>query len=345
MVPGGVVSMPSGDDLVQCRHLVTGFRRWYEARILGCSVERWLEVRSAAALDAWLEERDEHREGELGFFVRFARGAGLDRVGRGHGAFLSFGCFDLPAGTAVRGPGGGEKLVPAGFLDGGAAQAFDQAEVAEHVAYSWYEDAPGGRHPFEGRTVPYATGEEGSKYSWAKAPRYRGRPAETGPLAELLIGGDPLFVDIVARHGASALVRQLARLTRPAHLLPAMGAWLVETAGDGDYYRSPGPIARGRGFGLAEAARGAIGHWVEVDAGRITRYQIITPTAWHASPRDTDGVRGPIEEALVGTPIADPANPVELGHVVRSFDPCLVCTVHAVRGGEVVARRRLGALP
>jgi hydrogenase large subunit len=80
-----------------------------------------------------------------------------------------------------------------------------------------------------------------------------------------------------------------------------------------------------------EAARGALGHWVKVAGGRITHYQIITPTTWNASPRDGDGVRGPWEQALVGTPVRDPDNPVELGHVVRSYDPCMVCCVHTLR--------------
>ena len=30
----------------------------------------------------------------------------------------------------------------------------------------------------------------------------------------------------------------------------------------------------------------------------------------------------------IGTMLKDPENPVELGHIVRSFDACLVCAVH-----------------
>ena len=81
-------------------------------------------------------------------------------------------------------------------------------------------------------------------------------------------------------------------------------------------------------IGLTEAARGALGHWITISGGTINRYQVITPTNWNASPRDDSGQLGPIEQALVGTPVADAENPIEAARVVRSFDPCLACAVH-----------------
>ncbi len=343
VVPGGIVSLPSAGDLLECRLLLGRFRQWYQDRVLGCSIERWHDVRSAAELEDWLEERDTHRGGELGFCLRFARAIGLDQAGRGPDNFLSFGCLDLPEGTSVRAPGQGRQLVPSGFARVcGGMGAFDEREVAEDVACSWAADYPGGKHPSQGETKPYATGVEGSKYSWAKAPRYNGLPAETGPLAEAVIAGDPLFTDLISDGGPSALVRELARLARPARLLPAMETWLEETSENRAFYRSPGEIPDGQGFGLVQATRGALGHWVSIAGGVIERYQIITPTAWNASPRDSHGVRGPIEEALIGTPVRDADNPVELGQVVRSFDPCLVCTVHTVRRGRALGRAVVG---
>lgn len=94
-----------------------------------------------------------------------------------------------------------------------------------------------------------------------------------------------------------------------------------------------------RGVGLNEAARGALMHWIVLKGGRIDNYQVITPTAWNISPRDDADQPGPIEQALVGTPVVNPADPVELGHVVRSYDACLVCTVHAVKGRGVASYR------
>ena len=330
MVPGGIASRPSASQLRQCRLLLKQYRLWYEQRVLGCSVERWLELQSSADLDAWLDQSEAHRESHLGLFVRFARALGLDRVGRGHDNFLSFGGLDLPPETAVSGTAG--TYLPTGFLHGGQLDAFDPSQVTEHVAHSWFVDYEGGRHPSRGETRPYATGEEGAKYSWAKAPRYAGEPAETGPLAERLIAGDPLLANLVATQGATVFVRQLARLTRPCHLMPAMDAWIGETRAEGsaEFYRASGELTDGEGWGLTQAARGALGHWVRIANGEIAHYQIITPTAWNASPRDARHLRGPIEQALVGTAVRDSANPVEIGHVVRSFDPCLVCTVHFV---------------
>jgi hydrogenase large subunit len=331
MVPGGIASVPSASDLLQCKLLLQKYRQWYEQRILGCPLERLLDVKSAAHLDSWLAEHDSHRDSDLGLFIRFARAIGLDRSGRAHGSYVSYGSLDLPEGTRLRGAGGdGHHLVPAGFARGNRVHPFDEQMIAEHVSHSWFIDYEGGRHPSRGETRPYASGQESTKYSWAKAPRYDDQPAETGPLAEMIVSRDPLFADIVGKQGGSAFARQLARLLRPCHLIPAMETWLSETSGEGKFYTSPGEITEGEGVGLTQATRGALGHWVRLRDGAIEHYQIITPTAWNASPRDSGNVRGPIEEALLGTEVADIDDPVEVGHVVRSFDPCLVCTVHVV---------------
>lgn len=333
MVPGGVTYVPPVTELNQCRHLLGHYRRWYEQSVLGCTLERWQAVQSASDLAAWLAENPDHRESDIGFFLRFAREAGLHEMGLAHGNFISYGSLNLPSDTSIASTDNARQLVSAGFIaQDGKLQRFDQAGISEHVAASWYADYPGGNHPFAGRTEPQATGTEGSKYSWCKAPRYLDQPAETGPLAERIIGNDPLFCDLLKQEGGNLVVRQLARLTRPATLLPAMATWLDEMIArhDEPYYTAVAPLQEGRGYGLIEAARGGLGHWVEIAEGRITRYQIVTPTSWNGSPRDSAGVRGPWEQALVGTTVKDIDNPVEAGHVVRSFDPCLVCSVHVV---------------
>jgi hydrogenase large subunit len=339
MVPGGIVSAPSLQSRLQCKRILRQFRNWYEKRVLGCSIERIHELRSLADLDTLLGERASPRDSDLSFFTSFSRSLGLHGIGRGHGAFLCYGALELPQGTAISGAREGPFFIPAGFAQSGHSAEFDQAHVAEHVAHSWYKDYEGGLHPAHGETHPYATGHEAKKYSWAKAPRYDGLPAETGPLAEMVMADRPLFRDLLAQNGPSAFVRQLARLLRPAWLIPAMDAWLEETTGEKGFYHSPEGIQDGEGFGLTQATRGGLGHWVRIRNGAIDHYQIISPTGWNASPRDSAGIRGPIEEALIGTPIRDPENPVELGFVVRSFDVCLVCTVHALhRGGRVALR-------
>lgn len=330
MVPGGVVSMPGAGDLIQCKYLLDNYIRWYERRILGCSMDRWRNIASVNELDAWLDESESQHNSEVGFFLRFARAIGLDQAGKCCGNFISYGSLDMPDGTEIE-TGSKKQLIPAGFAVGINVEAFDQGQIVEHVAHSWFHDYGGGRHPFEGETKPYATGYEGARYSWAKAPRYRGLPAETGPLAEMIIGGNPLFVEMIANSGASVLARELARMARPVFLFSAMRAWVNELIMQkGECYTPVKGIESGDGFGLVEAARGGLGHWVKIRGGRISHYQIITPTSWNGSPRDSSDVRGPWEQALIGTLVRDPANPVEIGHVIRSFDACLVCTVHSV---------------
>lgn len=344
MVPGGIASMPGSNDIFQCTYLLEIYKKWYEDVILGCSLERWKEVRNLADLDAWLEERYAHRNSHLGFYIRFSRKIGLDKIGGGYGNYVSYGSLDIPPGSAVKGTNQQNFLVPSGFAQGSANAAFDQAKITEHVAASRYQDYEGGKHPFAGETIPLTTFEGESKYSWAKAPRYDGTPAETGPLAELFIAGQPLIADLV-RQGPNVFVRELARLIRPAELIPAMETWLSEIKDDGLFYKSPGDIPDGQGAGLTHASRGALGHWVTIKNQKIERYQIITPTGWNGSPRDANGERGPWEQALIGTPIRDSGNPLELGHVIRSFDACLVCTVHIVKNGKIRSDKTIGIVP
>jgi hydrogenase large subunit len=339
MVPGGVVTVPSAADLNQCRHLLYNFRKWYETRVLGCDLDTFRAVGSLAELDDWLHLTPGHARSELGLLLRFGRAAGFHRLGRGHERFISHGGPRLPHESEVEGVGdrghdNGSLLFPAGVFHRGGWQPLDSHKIAEDVACAYYEDQAGAP-PFEALTIPRAeAGTEaggGEKYSWAKAPRYDGEPAETGPLADLLAAGHPLVTDWVNTEGPSVLIRQLARLIRPTILLPALDTWLREmTTSTSPYFRQYLKRASGEGFGAITAPRGALGHWIRLREGVISNYQVITPTAWNGSPRDGRGVRGPWEEALAGTALTDPARPIEAEHVVRSFDPCLVCTVHVI---------------
>ncbi len=342
MVPGGVVCLPTQADLQQCRLLLAEYRRWYEAQVLGCSIERWHQLRGVDELDAWLAERPEHASSEVGFLLRWGAAHDWAELGAHDCSLISYGSLVLPGGSQVRGRKRSSVLMTGGVASNGHVRPLVQAEISEHIACSWFQGYEGGRHPSRGVTMPYATGLEGDRYSWAKAPRYQDRPAETGALAELVVGGHPLLQDMVASRGSTVLARQLARLVRGAELLPAMQTWLEEIDPGGEFYRSPDPYDGGEGVGLTQASRGALGHWVRIEDDRIAHYQIITPTAWNASPRDANGVPGPMETALAGTRLPAPDAPVQLGHVVRSFDPCLVCTVHTLQPSGATRRLRLG---
>ena len=137
--------------------------------------------------------------------------------------------------------------------------------------------------------------------------------------------------------------RVIARATESELVLRRLDGWLDELernihAGDlriadtAKWDPSTWP-SRARGFGAHEVPRGALGHWVEISDGTISRYQVVAPTTWNGSPRDAQGRPGPYEQALVGTPVADPKRPLELLRTVHSFDPCMACAVHVLQAG------------
>ena len=67
--------------------------------------------------------------------------------------------------------------------------------------------------------------------------------------------------------------------------------------------------------------------------------------AWfQITTQDGNEVHGPMEQSFIGAPIEDPSDPVEMGHVARSYDSCLVCTVHTYDGktGKELAQFRIG---
>jgi Ni,Fe-hydrogenase I large subunit len=234
-----------------------------------------------------------------------------------------------------------------------------QAGVGESAAHAWYRDEGSAlRHPSEGRTEPayagpapgYTTLAGADRYSWVKAPRYEDDPMQVGPIARLLVGEAALDAGAHAAigHAADALggsaglfgsLGRIAAAAVEAQLVAdRLPGWLDElkqNLAKGDLAVAdvtswaPGTWPRrAEGLAMAESARGAIGHWVSIADGRIERYQVVDASTWNASPRDARGRRGAIEEALVGTHLADPDRPVEILPTVHSFDPCLACGVH-----------------
>lgn len=338
MVPGGVVTVPNRRSIVKSLGIVDAYTRWYERTVLGCSMERWSRVRSMDELFAWLDESDKHRDSAMGLFVRVTRELGMQQLGRGNGNMLSYGSGFDP--ELWQPPFGEQRCVrAAGFFDAasGKVETLSHRNIVEHVTHSWFRDPGRPLHPWEGETVPRLE-QGGERYSWAKAPRYANQVVEVGCFAELYMAADPLIRSIYEAEGTNVWGRQFARLHRPTLSLPAMRQTLLELDKhfDDGFYIAPKDAAQGEGYGLVQAARGALGHWVQFSGGKITRYQIVTPTAWNASPRDAEHRRGHWEQSLIGTPVADEDDPLELGHVIRSHDACLVCTVHFLETGRSV---------
>jgi hydrogenase large subunit len=313
--PGGATRPVSASEIRRAHGLLSEFTDFIEQQVIGCETDRWLALRSASDLDRWLGEGS-HAASDMGFFVTRAVSGGLDKIGAWPACFISSGGYADWQGRTLMKPG---------FHDGRASE-FTPAEVVEHVKYSWYEACNGGAHPFDGESDPAP--ERSEAYSWAKAPRYAGRPAEAGPLARLVNDADPLIADLLGRQGPSAFVREFARLHETVRLVREVAKWLDDVDPEEPFYREAPRAESGSAVGLVEAPRGILGHWVRVEEGRIRNYQIVTPTGWNLSPRDSDDRPGPLESALVGAPVPNPDRPAAMSHVVKSFDPCLFCTVH-----------------
>jgi hydrogenase large subunit len=286
-------------------------------------------------------------------------------LGEGLGNFMAYGEFPDAAGN---------MLLPPGLIlnrDLTQVVPLDQTKIAEYVAHSWYQYGGGDQtalHPWDGETTPNYTGPTppydalltDGKYSWIKAPRYDGNAVEVGPLARILVAyvsGQPdvkAVADLVLKTLGvgpevlfSTLGRTAARGIETLVVAQKLEGWrqeLVASMGTGDLTVHNGEKwdpttwpAESQGFGPMEAPRGALGHWVRIKDGKIDNYQAVVPSTWNASPRDANGQRGAYEAALIGTPVADPQQPLEILRTIHSFDPCMACAVHVVdaRGREL----------
>jgi hydrogenase large subunit len=295
-------------------------------------------------------------------------------LGEGPGNYLSYGAF--PQGgindTA-------RYFLPRGIIlnnDLSKAHPVDPGKVAEYVTHSWYEYAEGDqapKPPSEGETNPKYTGPKppyefldvDKKYSWVKAPRYEDRVMEVGPLSRMLVAYASghaevkAMVDgVLAKFKApptamfSTLGRIAARALETQLLSNHIVDWIEELrrnmhSGDlrihnGEKWDPSAWPKTARGYGLFEAPRGSLGHWVEIENALVKNYQVVVPTTWNAGPRDAKGQRGPYETALLKTPLADPERPLEILRTVHSFDPCLACAVHVVDArGRTYARQQI----
>ncbi|ADV45348.1 nickel-dependent hydrogenase large subunit [Nitratifractor salsuginis] len=292
----------------------------------------------------------------------------LDGTGGGLKNYMAYGGFRLddnefykaktlfPSGVVLNGDL--SKVYP-----------FDQAKVTEDVTHSWY-DAPAPQHPFDGTTNPHYTGlakksdgmaylKTDEKYSWIKAPVYGDQRVEVGPLARMVVGvaakderitryvmgflerlGGLLGLGKAAPASVlfSTVGRTAARAIETEMMADVMMEWIDELAANvaaGDHstwteFDFDSVSKDAKGYGLEEAPRGALGHWVKIKDGKIENYQAVVPSTWNASPRDGKGRMGAYEAALIGTKVADPEQPLEILRTVHSFDPCIACAVHIV---------------
>jgi hydrogenase large subunit len=254
-------------------------------------------------------------------------------VGGGHYNYLSYG--DFPKDKR-----GKDLLFPPGVIIGLdpsnlKVDSVDKDKIVESVKYAWYkENKP--VHPYNGEQIFDL--DKKDAYSFIKAPRYDGKPMEVGPLARMLVSKNPTLIGLVQK-GAKpgAVARHAARAIETKLMVEACYGWLDQLLTEMTKPRFKihdtkhwDPPESGMGSGFHEAPRGALGHWVKIKNKKIENYQAIVPSTWNASPRCENGSLGQYEQSLIGTPVPDPDNPINIVRVIRSFDPCLACAVHLI---------------
>lgn len=316
--PGGSTRPIDAAERVRLLARVREFRAFLERELLATPLEAFTALDSEAALWDWHAQAP--MAGDLRFFLSLVPDLGLQALGPGPGRYLSYGAYAQPDGGFALARG----------LWRAASQALEvlnPRSVTEDATHAWLADARRPLHPLSGLTRPEP--DKPGAYTWNKAPRLAGEVVETGAIARQLASGHPLVRDAVARHGGTVFTRVLARVLELARVVPMMEDWL-RALRPGEAFCVPAELPdEGHGVGLSEAARGALGHWLVVRQGRLANYQIVAPTSWNFSPRDAGGTPGALEQALVDAPVRPgEKTPVAVQHIVRSFDPCMVCTVH-----------------
>ena len=323
VLPGGSSRALEPNEVLRMRAKVREMRQFLESTLFGTSLESFTELATLAALQSW---HTQAAGSDLALFLEITQDAQLNTLGTGSKRFMSYGAYANANGSE------GDHSFAQGVwtADTATLSKLKSSEITEDPRHAWLTDAQSPLHPAQGITEPLL--DKPGAYTWNKAPRLNGAVMETGAVARQLVDGQPLVRAAVAAHGASVGTRVLARLMEVARIVPLMEQWLGQLQAREPFHSVYQRPNFGQGVGLSEAARGALGHWLRMEHGKLSSYQIVAPTSWNFSPRDSSGVPGALESALVGTAIGQEGEPasesVAVQHIVRSFDPCMVCTVH-----------------
>jgi hydrogenase large subunit len=301
-------------------------------------------------------------------------------LGEGLGNFLTWGEFPDTDNSDIS-----KFLVPRAVITGRDLNSIQEPDprdfekMKEFITHSWYEYGGGdneGLFPWQGETKfnftgpqpPYDQLNVAQKYSWLKAPRWAEMPMEVGPLARVLAmyasghtQTQELVDSVLKTLGAplTAVFSTLGRTAARAIETKVFGDFMLQTYNDliaaikagetqtfnGEKWEPTSWPTHAEGFGYMEAPRGALGHWIVIEGGKISNYQMVVPTTWNGSPRDQKDQPGAYEAALVGTPLAKPEWPLEILRTIHSFDPCMACAVHMVDAeGEDLGQVASGGL-
>lgn len=313
LIPGGTAFVPTEEKLDDLKFLIKELKEWCDATVLQDTLA--LAQFYGDALN-W--------------------GGGVDR-------FVAWGVFEDESFEMKN------RYLPSGVIDvaNGALKLseVDESLITEYVGHSWYEGDGTYQSPYFVTEPQFTEYNVDDRYSWCKCPAYDGKPAEAGGLSRVLaayarnvpfvkeqVDGILSTLNIPLSALFSTLGRTAVRQIETVYIASLMEQWcdeLIEAVkgGDSEYFREPKTIT-GEGTGFWEAPRGALYHSEKVVNGKIEGYQIIIPTTWNIAPHNAEGLNGPMEEALIGVPVADIEKPINALRTVHSFDPCTACAVH-----------------
>lgn len=305
---GGSTRALEAQEKLQLLLLIRQFRAFLERVVFADQLEAVTQLGTTDELNVW---QAAHSNSDFGRFLQLADSLTLSSLGRATDRFLSYGTYG--------------QYFPQGVWEQGQIHVLDVEQITEDISHSWMQAEQRVAAPFQGETQPHW--EKQGAYSWCKAPRLNGKVVETGAIARQLVAQQPLITNLVQASGGNVATRVIARLLELARVVPVMEQWCQAIKIGEPFCAHASMPDEAQGIGMVEAARGSLGHWLTLQAGKIAHYQIIAPTTWNFSPRDELGQAGALEQALVGTPVED-TGAVKVQHIVRSFDPCMVCTVH-----------------
>lgn len=313
--PGGTTRALEAQEIVRMLNTIYGIRQFLENTVFGDTLENMISINSYNQLRQWAE-LDSPQNSDLRFFLHLCEELKLDQLGCNRSHFMSYGAYPLEGKKLFTQGAWFNELLP-----------LDTHSISEDVSHSWLAQQQEAKHPHNGVTIPDPDSVNG--YTWCKAPRLAGEVVEVGALARQLVSGHSLIFDLAAESGANVQNRVIARLIEMARVVLEMESWARAIVPKKPFCETMSIPTEAEGVGLIEAARGSLGHWLRIRKGRILNYQIIAPTTWNFSPRDQNNTPGVLEQSLAGAPLREgEQEPVAVQHIVRSFDPCMVCTVH-----------------
>jgi len=311
--PGGTTRPIETQEKIRLATTISTFRHFLQDVVFGCELEQITALQTIDELNTW---QLDHPNSDFAYFLTLAADLKLSEIGCASNSFMSYGAYNE----------GTQQLFKSGIWQQ-HYQTLNPEQIKEDISHSWLSGQSEAKHPYQGSTIPNA--DESSGYSWCKAPRLNQQVVEVGAIARQMVHGHKLIHELVSQSGANVQNRIIARLLEIALVVPAMENWVKKLHVKEAFCITTEMPDNAQGAGMIEAARGSLGHWVQIKNGRILNYQIIAPTTWNFSPRDGQDQPGALELALQGTYVGSDENAsVIIQHIIRSFDPCMVCTVH-----------------